>query len=702
MTIEDAAELRLQQPHVVRLESRPASVEGRGEVTVRDLLRNALRMRPDRIVIGEVRGAEALDLLTALNTGHDGALSTVHANSAGRRARPPRDPGADGGRGAAARGDRRAGAARHRPRRPARAPRRRRAAGSPRSPRSSGSPGRPPCAPSMLGPSDERRRRAAASPGRRGRGRAARGRGARGGACQPRPGRAGCGVALEPLRRAGREGYSPSTPGAPPPRRARHRRGGRRRLVPRRRAAGAAACGRRAGPGRLGAGNARRRRYRRAVERALPDVALAVADSLSAGRSLRASLPAAASSLDGPAAVELARLGAELEPRRSRPAAAIAAWRRRMRSPRVDAFAAALLSQRLAGGDLAGLLRRFAEGAAERDRVAEDAKAATSQARFTGLLVVAMPTGGALFAELLQPGFLAKVLGVAGLGPAARARRRCSSSRASSRSAVSRRWSSESGPDRCMSAAGLLVAVAVLLALAGLRELGSGASALGARIARGGGRLAATALRLGLPARIASAGLEARLSLAAVLLGKFGGAALGGLAALAAAPAAPGRLSLLVAVGLPAAGFFVPDALLERRARLRRRRLVGALPDACDLLAVAAAAGRSPASGFAELARGGEGPLADELRMTVAELSCGRPLPAALRSLRAVSPAARSPASAPRSSARAATARRSPSSCAASRAPCAATSAARSRSAPPAPRPRSSSSSPSSSSPRSC
>lgn len=81
ITIEDAAELRLRQPHVVRLESRPASIEGRGEVTIRDLLRNALRMRPDRIVIGEVRGAEALDLLTALNTGHDGALSTVHANS---------------------------------------------------------------------------------------------------------------------------------------------------------------------------------------------------------------------------------------------------------------------------------------------------------------------------------------------------------------------------------------------------------------------------------------------------------------------------------------------------------------------------------------------------------------------------------------------------------------------------------------------
>ena len=81
ITIEDAAELRLRQPHVVRLESRPPSVEGRGEVTIRDLLRNALRMRPDRIVIGEVRGREALDLLTGLNTGHEGALSTVHANS---------------------------------------------------------------------------------------------------------------------------------------------------------------------------------------------------------------------------------------------------------------------------------------------------------------------------------------------------------------------------------------------------------------------------------------------------------------------------------------------------------------------------------------------------------------------------------------------------------------------------------------------
>lgn len=81
ITIEDAAELRLQQPHVVRLEYRPPNIEGKGEVTIRDLVRNSLRMRPDRIVVGEVRGGEALDMMQAMNTGHDGSISTVHSNS---------------------------------------------------------------------------------------------------------------------------------------------------------------------------------------------------------------------------------------------------------------------------------------------------------------------------------------------------------------------------------------------------------------------------------------------------------------------------------------------------------------------------------------------------------------------------------------------------------------------------------------------
>jgi tight adherence protein B len=215
-------------------------------------------------------------------------------------------------------------------------------------------------------------------------------------------------VALEPLRRAGAEGYAPSTVE-------------RRRLVAL--GTGAAIVGgwflggltlalplAVAGPAGVGwAIGSRRRRYRRAVERSLPEVATAIADSLSAGRSLRASLPAAIASLDGPPATELARLGAELD-LGAPTVAVVEGWRRRMRSERVDAFATALLSQRLAGGDLASLLRSFAAGAEERERVAEDARSATSQARFTGLLVVAMPTGGALFAELLQPGFLAKLL----------------------------------------------------------------------------------------------------------------------------------------------------------------------------------------------------------------------------------------------------------------------------------------------------
>lgn len=81
ITIEDSAELQLQQPHVIRLETRPTNIEGKGEITARELVRNSLRMRPDRIIVGEVRGAEALDMLQAMNTGHEGSLSTIHANT---------------------------------------------------------------------------------------------------------------------------------------------------------------------------------------------------------------------------------------------------------------------------------------------------------------------------------------------------------------------------------------------------------------------------------------------------------------------------------------------------------------------------------------------------------------------------------------------------------------------------------------------
>lgn len=165
-----------------------------------------------------------------------------------------------------------------------------------------------------------------------------------------------------------------------------------------------------AGPAAAGWAVARRRaRYRRAVERRLPALATALADALAGGRSVRGALAQAVASLEGPAAAEMARVSADLDLGAST-AEALEALRRRMRSQRVDSLVAALLSQRLAGGDLALLLRRYAEAAAERDRMAEDARAATAQARFTGMLVVAMPTGGALFAELVHPGFVAAIL----------------------------------------------------------------------------------------------------------------------------------------------------------------------------------------------------------------------------------------------------------------------------------------------------
>ncbi len=210
--------------------------------------------------------------------------------------------------------------------------------------------------------------------------------------------------ALEPLRRAGREGHAPTELE-------------RRRLALLGTAAifvaalvvlgpGPAPFAAAAGPAVAAwAVAARRSAYRRAVDRGLAGVAVAIADALAVGRSPRAALIAAAGSLDGPPAREMERVRAELAlgaPTRE----ALTALRARVPSPRVDAFAAALLSQQLAGGDLATLLRRFAAAAADRDRTEADARSATAQARFTGLLVVAMPVGTALLAELLDPGFV--------------------------------------------------------------------------------------------------------------------------------------------------------------------------------------------------------------------------------------------------------------------------------------------------------
>ena len=215
-------------------------------------------------------------------------------------------------------------------------------------------------------------------------------------------------AAVEPLRRAGSEGYAPTE--------IERRRlavvgalvmlvGGLMVLGP-----GPAPLLAAAGPAAAASILTRRRAaYRRAVDRGLPEVAVAVADALAGGRSPRAALGAAAASLEGPPAIEMHRVRTELTlgaPTRE----ALERLRRRVGSPRVDSFAAALLSQQLAGGDLATLLRRFAGAAIARDRAEADARSATAQARFTGLLVVAMPVGAALLAELLEPGFVGGLL----------------------------------------------------------------------------------------------------------------------------------------------------------------------------------------------------------------------------------------------------------------------------------------------------
>ncbi len=189
----------------------------------------------------------------------------------------------------------------------------------------------------------------------------------------------------------------------------------------------------------------------------------------------------------------------------------------------------------------------------------------------------------------------------------------------------------------------LLAAIAVLLAFGAAWELAGAAgdqlragarAALFSVSAGRAGSLAEAGERLGLPARLERAGLAGRIEPRAVVAAKLGGAAVGGLVAVAATPAVPGRLALAVALGLVAAGFVGPDAVLEREARLRRRRFVAALPDALDMLAVGAASGRDPATGIGEIAGGTSGPLAAELGRAVAEVECGKPLRDAIDELR--------------------------------------------------------------------
>jgi tight adherence protein C len=183
---------------------------------------------------------------------------------------------------------------------------------------------------------------------------------------------------------------------------------------------------------------------------------------------------------------------------------------------------------------------------------------------------------------------------------------------------------------------GLLAGCSALLAACAAREFAAlrASVPMPARLRAALGRATRGALGSGVGKRLARAGLSDRLSPAGVLIGRAAGAVLGLLLAVPAAPAAPGRLSWIVLAGMPAAGFLAPDAWLERAARMRRQRLVSALPDALDLLAVSAAGGRSAVSGLADIAAAGKGPLATELSVAVAEVSAGVPQERALGSLR--------------------------------------------------------------------
>ena len=424
VTIEDAAELRLRQPHVVRLEARPASLEGRGEVTIRRLVRNALRMRPDRIVVGEVRGGEALDMLSAMASGHDGSLSTVHAGSpeeALRRVetlalmadvalphaavrelvagaidlvvqqRRERD-----GRAADRRGER--GAARGRRRRHARAvlaARRARRAGARRCPRRwrRGWPTRERGA-ARRACGGARRARAV---GRAGGGRARWRAGTRSEAARAAAARA--------ARRRGAE-----RGGAPPARARRDARAARGRLAraPDRSLGAALAAG---GPWGL------RTLVRRGssatageLERAAPAVARAVADALAAGHAISRALAEAARSVDGRrgGGAGRARTGARRRPAAGGGARDAAGARGQpcLRHARDRDPAAARRGRRpRRAAARAGRVRRRRRPAARTTRAPRPRRRASP-----AVVVGVLPAGAAALAELASPGALAAVL----------------------------------------------------------------------------------------------------------------------------------------------------------------------------------------------------------------------------------------------------------------------------------------------------
>ena len=410
----------------MRLEARPPNLEGRGEVTIRTLVRNALRMRPDRIIVGEVRGAEALDMLTALSTGHDGSLCTIHAGTPAEALRRVETlalmaelglphaalreqvadafdlvvcqaRGADGIRrvvevaevvrvagGPAARElyAWRGGTSRWRA-----------ALTDDRWPRRLGGGGMSARGPALVRGCGDRGARRVGGP--RG-GRAAAGR--RRARPRGRAARAG-----RP-RGAGSDGAGAAAAGVGGDRCARGRRAGSR-------AAREAPCA----PPSAGRWSSRRvvrsrrRRYARELRAGAGPAARALADAVGGGHSIRGAMAVAAGGLTGAAGHEL-RAAARALDLGDPTVVALQALQRRAADPAWDAIVAGILLQRDAGGDLAGLLRDQAAALEAAERIEREARTATAQARFTARLVLVLPLGAAVLAELASPGIVAGLL----------------------------------------------------------------------------------------------------------------------------------------------------------------------------------------------------------------------------------------------------------------------------------------------------
>lgn len=383
---------------------------------------------------------------------------------------------------------------------------------------------------------------------------------------------------------------------------------------------------------------ARRRRYGRAVEDGVAQLALALADALGGGHSLRAAIGEAAAGVDGAAGHELRCAAAELSAGATTDGA-LEAMRRRVSSPRLDTVVAGCLLQRRAGGDLARLLRESARAMEDQARLDDEVKAATAQARFTGLIVILMPVGGALLAELASPGWFAGLwssfltawlvgiaLGLAGAG-------RCADPPAREATDVS-------------GALGVVLAfVSAALAVTGLvwvmppagawrgkrgtrtRIMGM-LVALGTRLRSGGGTAQGD-----LRARLAAAGDPAGLGVRELMAAKLGAALVAGVAGTLVASVAPGRLGFAVVLAAPVAGFLAPDVWLARLAAERARRVRRELPALLDLLRVTVESGASLGEALRAVGGHSDGPLAEELRAVGRQVALGVPLAAALDDL---------------------------------------------------------------------